>query len=92
MALPAPPSLATETALCFQHARRIITASGGSTGAADWAGCEQLALYWMTHAADIPRVRAACIAAEVTSTPILRNWADADPWRRRTTCRRCSWP
>ncbi|PCH41130.1 hypothetical protein WOLCODRAFT_143406 [Wolfiporia cocos MD-104 SS10] len=61
LALPAPPSLALETALAFQHAERVVDALKSNSGGG-WAGCEQGALYWLVNAGDVCHVRAAVAA------------------------------
>jgi diphthine-ammonia ligase len=93
MALPEPRKLATETALCFQHTHRIADALRASTGGGAWAGCAQLALYWLARPEDIAPVRVACLAAEVSAShPFPCPAPMLTLAHRRTTCRRCSWP
>lgn len=50
-----------ETALCIQHARRIVSLLSANTGG-DWKGHAQLILYWLAHGSDISLVQAACQA------------------------------
>lgn len=58
LSLPSPPSLATETALAFQHVDRVKTAVQTTSGG--WKGFTQLALYWLVDPKDSPRVAEAC--------------------------------
>ncbi|KAH7916170.1 hypothetical protein BJ138DRAFT_1169482 [Hygrophoropsis aurantiaca] len=58
LALPSPPSLAEETALCFQHVERVKAAFKANTG--DWEGHTQASIYWIVDPRDVRHVRMAC--------------------------------
>ncbi|KAF7292378.1 Diphthami-syn-2 domain-containing protein [Mycena chlorophos] len=55
LSLPSPLSLALESALVGQHARRVVNALSVNTGG--WTGHVQLALYWLADPADLVSVR-----------------------------------
>ncbi|KAG8891991.1 hypothetical protein FRB99_003184, partial [Tulasnella sp. 403] len=57
MQYPSPPSLATETALAFQHVDRIVSCVRTNSGK-DWGGVPQCAILWTADAAYFPAVRA----------------------------------
>ncbi|KAK7060526.1 hypothetical protein VNI00_001292 [Paramarasmius palmivorus] len=52
--LPSPPSLATETALVFQHVDRVVEVLRNS-----WVGCNQSSIYWLDDLANLNAVRFA---------------------------------
>ncbi|KAH7930747.1 hypothetical protein BV22DRAFT_1078565 [Leucogyrophana mollusca] len=58
LTLPSPPSLAMETALCFQHADRVAAALRTTTGG--WEGHVEAALYWISQHCDVSHVKKAC--------------------------------
>ncbi|KAL1747673.1 hypothetical protein HDZ31DRAFT_80245 [Schizophyllum fasciatum] len=58
LTLPTPASLATETALAFQHAERIVEAVK-TNGGSGWEGQVQSAVYWLADGADARHVNRA---------------------------------
>ena len=56
--LPAPQSLASETALACQHVHRVSEALKNNSGGG-WQGHIQLALYWLQNFDDLKHVKAA---------------------------------
>ncbi|KAL1722389.1 hypothetical protein EV715DRAFT_193280 [Schizophyllum commune] len=58
LALPSPASLATETALAFQHVERIVDAVKTNNGGG-WTGQVQSAVYWLADGADARYVEEA---------------------------------
>ncbi|KAF7355433.1 Diphthine--ammonia ligase [Mycena sanguinolenta] len=70
LSLPAPQSLALETALSLQHVERVTRAISTNTGG--WAGHTQLALYWLTNIGHLSAVRRGHSALESeTAIPTL---------------------
>jgi diphthine-ammonia ligase len=59
LTLPSPPSLAVETALSFQHVKRVIDVLRNNSGGG-WLGHNQTNLYWLTNVDDLPHVKRAC--------------------------------
>ena len=57
LSLPSPRSLPLETALAFQHVKRLTDVLGSSTNG--WKGCTQSTLYWLVDANDVMHVRKA---------------------------------
>ncbi|ESK96116.1 meiotically up-regulated 71 protein [Moniliophthora roreri MCA 2997] len=55
--LPNPPSLATETALAFQHVDRVVEVLKNS-----WDGYNQSSIYWLDDVANLNAVRRAAQA------------------------------
>ena len=55
LSLPSPRSLALESALSFQHVKRVTDAlKHNSSGV-----CTQTVLYWLTDCRDVPHVKKA---------------------------------
>lgn len=55
LSLPSPPSLATETALAFQHVNRVTAVMRNG-----WTGTMQLALYWLVDQGDLSVIVETC--------------------------------
>ncbi|EPQ59934.1 hypothetical protein GLOTRDRAFT_125792 [Gloeophyllum trabeum ATCC 11539] len=71
MALPSPRSLCLETALVFQHAKRIMEVLKGHHSEAR-IGHAQLALYWVSNTESLPMVKqAAYVYYEDSHIPAL---------------------
>ncbi|KAJ7068402.1 hypothetical protein C8F01DRAFT_1118081 [Mycena amicta] len=69
LSLPSPQSLALETALAGQHARRVARALSANTGG--WMGHTQLALYWLANAGDLASVRGPLASVDAAPTLFL---------------------
>ncbi|KAH9951666.1 hypothetical protein B0H21DRAFT_185984 [Amylocystis lapponica] len=71
LSLPAPPSLALETALSFQHVERVVTALNHNSGGG-WEGHVQGIIYWLTDTSNVPHVRKASQShVQDTTAPTL---------------------
>ena len=57
LSLPSPRSLSLESALAFQHVKRLTDVLGSSTNG--WKGCTQSTMYWLVDANDVMHVRMA---------------------------------